>query len=64
MDLLRRVQQSRSEKGYEMPRSINSLPKPSSEVSRATIIENKPKNKVLKTYFEEIIQRAIDEDET
>ncbi len=64
MDLLKRLQQTRQEKGYELPKSIHSLPKPSSEVTRAVIIEKKPKHKVLKTYFEEIVQRAIDEDET
>lgn len=63
MDLLKRVQQARAEKGFELPQSIHSLPKPSSEVSRAVIIEKKPKHKVLKKYFDEIVQRAIDEDD-
>lgn len=63
MDLLRRVQQARAEKGVSVPPPINSLPKPSTDISRATIIEKKPKAKVLKKYFEELVQRAIDEDD-
>ena len=65
MDLLRRVQQTRSEKGMgkEVPPSINSLPKPSNDITRATIIEKMPKHKVLKVYFEELVQRCIDDDD-
>jgi hypothetical protein len=65
MDLLRRVQQTRNEQGMnkEVP-SIHSLPKPSNEVTRATIIEKKPKHKVLKTYFEELVEKLIDEDDS
>ena len=63
MDLLRRVQQARAEKGYNLPQAIQSLPTPSKEISRATIIETKPKKKVLKKYFEEFVQQAIDEEE-
>ena len=63
MDLLKRVAQNRQERGLEMPQSIHSFPKPSTEVTRSIIIEKKPKHKVLKKYFEEIVQRAIDEDE-
>lgn len=64
MDLLRRVQQTRSEKGMgkEVP-SIHSLPKPSNDITRATIIEKKPKHKMLKVYFEELVQRCIDDDD-
>ena len=65
MDLLRRVQQTRNEKGMvkEVP-SINSLPKPSNDITRAMIIEKKPKHKVLKTYFEELVEKLIDEDDS
>lgn len=63
MDLLKRVQQARQEKGFELPKSINSLPKPSTEISRSVIIEKKPKHKVLKKYFEDIVQKALDEEE-
>jgi len=64
MDLLRRVQQARNEKGMgkEIP-AINSLPKPSNDITRATIIEKMPKHKVLKVYFEELVQRCIDDDD-
>jgi hypothetical protein len=62
MDLLRRVQQARQEKGVEV-KGLTSLPKPTSEFTRASIIEKKPKHKVLKQYFESLIKQAIDEDE-
>lgn len=63
MDLLRRVQQARQEKGIQPPSGLNALPKPTSEFTRASIIEKKPKHKVLKQYFETLIQQAVDEDE-
>ena len=63
MDLLRRVQQARQEKGVKEPNSFSALPKPTSELTRASIIEKKPKHKVLKQYFETLIQQAIDEEE-
>lgn len=63
MDLLKRVQQARQEKGMQLPNSIHSLPKPTSDISRATIIEKKPKHKVLKQYFETLIEQAINDEE-
>jgi hypothetical protein len=63
MDLLRRVQQARQEKGVQEPHGVSALPKPTSEFTRASIIEKKPKHKVLKQYFETLIQQAIDEEE-
>lgn len=63
MDLLKRVQQVRSERGLNIPKPINSLPTPSLEISHLYIIENKPKHKILRKYFEDMVQKAIDEDE-
>jgi hypothetical protein len=64
MDLLRRVQENRLSKGHAMRDSIHNLPHPTNEVTRAYIIEKKPKHKVLKTYFEELVQEIIDDDTT
>jgi len=63
MDLLKRVQQARNESGMTQPNSISALPKPTTEFTRASIIEKKPKHKVLKQYFEALVQQAIDEEE-
>jgi hypothetical protein len=57
------VQQARQEKGVQEPHGVSALPKPTIEFTRASIIEKKPKHKVLKQYFETLIQQAIDEEE-
>lgn len=61
MDLLRRVAERRREQGVSIP-NLNALPKPDNSLSRMTIIEKKPKAKVLKEYFEAFVERKINEE--
>lgn len=65
MELLKMVHQNRMEKAQKpIPMTATNLPKPSSTVTRATIIEKKPKGKVLREYFEEVVKQAIEEEES
>ena len=69
MDLLRQMkanrQTTRSDSTTPAVTSIHSLPKPDSNlVTKKKIIEDKPKHKVLKEYFENLIERICSENES
>jgi len=55
------VAERRREQGVAVP-NLNALPKPDTSLSRMTIIEKKPKAKVLKEYFEAFVERKINEE--
>lgn len=40
--------------------SLQQMPRPADVMNRASIIEMKPKNKVVKAYFESIVERVVD----
>ncbi len=65
MDLLRQAMENR--KNSTLPASdskphsaIQSLAKPVDVLNRASIIEMKPKNKVVKAYLESIVKKVVD----
>ena len=62
MDLLRRVSQARQEKAM-VPPIGNQLPTPDEGITRATIIEKRPKIKVLREYYEAIVEQAVAEED-
>ena len=60
MDLLKRVAQARQDKHLAPPSVGPALPKPDDEgITRAYIIEKRPKIKVLREYYEAIVEEAI-----
>ena len=64
MDLLRQMKANRQTITPAVT-SIHSLPKPDSNiVTKKKIIEDKPKHKVLKEYFENLIERICSENES
>ena len=62
MDLLRRVSQARQEKNMT-PSVTAALPTPDEGITRATIIEKRPKIKVLREYYEAIVEQAVAEED-
>lgn len=64
MDLLRTMKANREASGITAQMksmSIGGLPSPQKMSLKAEIIEKKPKHKKVKEYFEQIVQRACDE---
>ena len=63
MDLLKRVAQARQDKGMT-PSVTETLPTPEDEgITRAFIIEKRPKLKVLREYYGQIVEQAIAEED-
>jgi hypothetical protein len=65
MDLIRQALENR--KNAALPTSdgrphsaVQSLARPPDVLNRASIVEMKPKNKVVKAYFESIVAKVID----
>ena len=65
MDLLRQMKANRQVSVTPSVTSLHALPKPDSNVvTKKKIIEDKPKHKVLKEYFENLIERICSENES
>jgi hypothetical protein len=63
MDLIKQAIENRRNAGvaqHAPTPSLQEMPKPADVMNRASIIEMKPKNKVVKAYFESIVAKVVD----